>query len=481
MPDARRRMWTLVLVSVGLFMVVLDNLVVSVALPSIHASLGASVQALEWTVNAYTLAYAVLLLTGAALGDRFGRKRMFMTGIAIFTVASAGAALAPSAGMLIVFRAIQGVGAAIATPLTLTLLADAYPPAQRGLALGIWSGISGIAVALGPLVGGAVIQLGSWHDIFWINVPVGLALVPLAGRRLQESHGPARRLDLAGVALGSTGLLGLVYGLVRSQTLGWGATEVLATLAAGTALMIAFVIHERRTEQPMLPMEFFARRGFAVTNVVSLSMYFGMFGSVFFLSQFLQTVLGNSPLQAGVKLLGWTGATLLVAPLAGIFSERFGSRLFMAAGLALQAIALGWLAAEASTHMSYLSMLGPFVLGGSGMALVFAPSANAVLASVRSDQAGQASGATNAIRELGGVLGIAVLATVFTSHGGYTSPQAFVDGLTPALWIGTAVLAVGAILPIVLPFNTRETALAHAAAEAEEAGEPPLGLAPGVA
>jgi EmrB/QacA subfamily drug resistance transporter len=484
MSDSPRRMWTLILVSVGLFMVVLDNLVVTVALPSIHASLGTSVQALEWTVNAYTLAYAVLLLTGAALGDRFGRKRMFMAGIALFTLASAGAALAPSAGLLIAARATQGVGAAIATPLTLTLLADAFPPTQRGLAIGVWSGISGIAVALGPLVGGAVIQLGSWHDIFWLNVPVGLALVPLAGRYLKESHGPARRLDLAGAGLGSIALFGLVYGLVRSQTLGWSSTEVLGSLAAGTVLLAAFVVHERRTSDPMLPMEFFASRGFAVTNAVSLALYFGMFGSIFFLSQFMQNVLGNSPLQAGIKLLVWTGATMVVAPLAGVFSERFGSRLFMAAGLALQAIALGWLASEVSVHMSYLSLVGPFVLAGSGMGLVFAPSANAVLSSVRSDQAGQASGATNAIRELGGVLGIAVLATVFTSHGGYASAQAFVNGLTPAMWIGAAVLAVGAALPLVLPFSTRETALAHAeseAAESDRAAAGPFPVSAGVA
>jgi EmrB/QacA subfamily drug resistance transporter len=468
MLDSRRRTWTLVLVSLGLFMVVLDNLVVTVALPSIHRSLGASTQALEWTVSAYTLSYAVLLLTGAALGDRFGRKRMFMAGIALFTLASAGAALAPSAGLLIAARATQGVGAAIATPLTLTLLADAFPPTQRGLAIGVWSGISGLGVALGPLVGGAVIQAGSWHDIFWINVPVGAVLVPLAGRRLQESHGPARALDTTGLGLGSAGLFGLVFGLVRSQTLGWGATQVLATLAAGAVLLGAFVLHERRTAEPMLPMEFFAQRGFAVTNAVSLAMYFGMFGSVFFLSQFLQDVLHNTPLQAGVKLLTWTGAILVVSPLAGVFSERFGSRLFMAAGLALQAISLGWLATLVSTDTSYGAMVIPFVLGGSGMALVFAPSTNAVLASVRSDQAGQASGATNAIRELGGVLGIAVLASIFTSHGGYASPQSFISGLKPAMWVGTAVLGAGAILPLVLPFSTRQSALAHAVQEAGE-------------
>ncbi len=469
MTAARRRAWTLAIVSVGLFMVVLDNLVVSVALPSIHRDLGASIQSLEWTVNAYTLSYAVLLLTGAALGDRFGRKRMFMSGIALFTVSSAAAALAPSIGLLIVARATQGAGAAIATPLTLTLLAATFPPDRRGVALGIWSGISGIAVALGPLVGGAMVQIASWHWIFWLNVPIGAALVPLAGMRLTESHGPAKSLDLPGLALGSAGLFGIVFGLIRSQSLGWGSTQVVLSLAAGAALLVGFVFQERRAATPMLPLEFFARRGFAVTNVVSVAMYFGMFGSIFFLSQFLQNVLGNSPLEAGVKLLVWTGATMVVAPLSGYFSERYGSRLFMAAGLALQAIALGWLAAIAGVHQSYLSMIGPFVLGGSGMALVFAPSANAVLASVRTDQAGQASGATNAIRELGGVLGVSVLATVFASHGGYGSPQAFVNGLVPALWIGTAVLAVGALIPLVLPFSTRASAQAQAAAEADAA------------
>jgi EmrB/QacA subfamily drug resistance transporter len=482
MTSARRRAWTLAIVSVGLFMVVLDNLVVSVALPSIHRDLGASIQSLEWTVNAYTLSYAVLLLTGAALGDRLGRRRMFMAGIGLFTASSAAAALAPSIGLLILARATQGAGAAIATPLTLTLLADAFPPARRGVALGVWSGVSGIAVALGPLVGGAMVQAASWHWIFWINVPIGATLVPLARLRLSESHGPAKSLDLPGLALGSAGLFGLVFGLIRSQSLGWGAAQVLVSLAAGVALLIGFVVQERRAQTPMLPLQFFARRGFAVTNAVSLAMYFGMFGSVFFLSQFLQNVLGNSPLEAGVKLLVWTGATMLVSPLAGYFSERYGSRLFMAAGLGLQAIALGWLATLAGVHQSYVSMIGPFLLGGSGMALVFAPSANAVLASVRTDQAGQASGATNAIRELGGVLGVSVLATVFTSHGGYGSPQAFVNGLVPALWIGTAVLAAGALLPIVFPFNTRAAAEAQAAAESAADGvEAPARLSPAAA
>jgi EmrB/QacA subfamily drug resistance transporter len=466
----RSRGWTLAIVSIGLFMVVLDNLVVSVALPSIHRDLGASIQSLEWTVNAYVLSYAVLLLTGAALGDRFGRKRAFISGLMLFTISSAAAALAPTIDLLILARAIQGIGAAIVTPLTLTLLADAFPPARRGVAIGVWSGISGIAVALGPLVGGAVVQAASWHWIFWINVPIGAILVPLAISRLGESFGPAGKFDLRGLALGSTGLFGIVYGLVRSQSLGWGSPEVLISLIAGAVLVVAFVAHERRTDAPMLPMSFFANRGFAVTNVVSLAMYFGMFGSIFFLSQFLQNVLGNTPFQAGVKLLVWTGATMIVAPLAGYFSERLGSRLFLVAGLGLQAIALGWLATLAGVHQSYISMIAPFVLAGSGMALVFAPAANAVLASVRTDQAGQASGATNAIRELGGVLGVSVLASVFSSHGSYASPQAFVNGLVPAMWIGTGVLAAGALIAAALPFGVRAAAGEEASKAQTESG-----------
>ena len=471
--NSTRRGWTLVIVSLGLFMMVLDNLVVNVALPSIHRDLGASIQTLEWTVNAYILAYAVLLLTGAALGDRIGRKRMFIAGISLFTAGSAAAALSPSIGMLIAARATQGVGAAVVTPLTLTLLAEAFPPERRGLALGVWSGISGIGVALGPLVGGALTQLASWHWIFWVNVPIGLALVPLASRRLVESRGEVKHLDLRGLALASAGLFGIVYGLVESQSLGWTNAEVVIGLVAGAALLVAFIVQELRTPEPMLPMSFFANRGFAVTNAVSIAMYFGMFGSIFFLSQFLQNVLHNTPLEAGVKLLVWTGAVMVVSPLAGFLSERYGSRLFMVAGLGLQAVALALLAMMASVHQSYASMVIPFVLAGSGMALVFAPSANAVLSSVRTSQTGQASGATNALRELGGVLGIAILATVFTSHGSYTTPQAFVNGLVPALWVGAAVLAAGALIAAVLPFSTRASAAANAAAEARPAGMQP--------
>jgi len=436
----------------------LDNLVVSVALPTIHRDLGASIQSLEWTVNAYVLSYAVLLLTGAALGDRFGRRRMFVIGMSIFTGASALAALAPSTDLLIAARAVQGTGAAIVTPLTLTLLAEAFTDERRGMAIGVWSGVSGIAVALGPLVGGAVVQAISWHWIFWINVPIGICLIPLAARTLEESRGPYGRLDIPGLALASTGAFGIVFGLVRAQALGWTSSMVLTSLIAGALALAGFVRWELRASEPMLPMGFFARRSFAVTNVASLSMYFGMFGSIFFLSQYMQNVLGNTPLQAGLKLLVWTGATMVVAPLAGVFSERLGSRPFMFAGLSLQAGALAWLALLISTHVPYSEMIPPFIMAGAGMALVFAPSANAILSSVTAQQAGQASGANNAIREVGGVLGVAVLASVFTGSGGYASPHAFIAGLRPAMWVAVAVLALGALVVAAFPFRARSTA-----------------------
>src|SRR4051812_24420074 len=447
--------WTFAIVSVALFMVVLDNLVVTTALPSIRADLGGGVQALEWTVNAYTLTYAVLLLTGAALGDRFGRRRMFVIGIGIFTLASAAAALAPGTGALITARAFQGAGAAIVTPLTLTLLSEAFPPERRGLAIGAWSGISGLGVALGPLVGGAVVEGISWHWIFWLNVPIGLTLAPLARRRLTESFGPAKQLDLPGLALGGLGLLGVVYGIVRGNELGWTSSTVLSSLIAGAILLTAFVAWELRAPHPMLPMRFFRSRAFAASNGVSLTMYFGVFGSIFLLAQFFQVVEGLSPLQAGLRTLPWTGMPMLGAPLAGLLSDRIGSRPLMVAGLALQSGAISLLAIVSSPTVPYSHLILPFVMAGTGMALVFAPTANAVLNAVKPQEAGQASGATNAIREVGGVLGIAVLASVFSAHGSYASPEAFTSGMTSAIWVGAAVLAVGAGVALLVPGKRR--------------------------
>ena len=442
---------TLAIVSVALFMVTLDNLVVTNALVSIREDLGASLEQLEWTVNAYTLSFAVFLLTAAALGDRLGRRRVFVAGVGIFTVASALAALAPSTDALIAARALQGLGGAVITPLSLTLLSEAFAQDKRGLALGIWSGVSGLGVALGPVVGGAVVEGFSWQWIFWLNVPIGLALAPAALRGLRESRGPNAALDLPGVALASTGLLGLVFGIVRAQELGWTSTTVLGAMGAGVVLLAAFVAWELHTKAPMLPMRFFADRGFAATNAVSLAMFFGAFGSIFLLAQFFQVAQGYSPLEAGLRTLPWTAMPIFVAPVAGILSDRIGSRPLMAAGLALQAAGLAWIAVITEPDMAYGLVVPAFVMAGTGMALVFAPAANAVLSSVRPQEAGQASGATNTIREIGGVLGVAVLATVFSGSGSFVSPQAYVDGLIPAVWVGAAVLALGALAALLVP------------------------------
>jgi EmrB/QacA subfamily drug resistance transporter len=439
-PTARspRTGATLAIVSLALFMVVLDNLIVTVALPAIRADLGASLQSLEWTINAYTLAFAVTLIPGAALGDRFGRKRLFLTGLALFTLSSAAAALAPDTTAL---------GAA----LTLTLLADAFPAQKRGAALGIWSGISGTGIALGPLVGGAVVEGISWHWIFWINVPIGLALLPVAAMLLRESHGPSNRIDLPGVTLAAGGLFALVFGLVRGQGEGWTNPIILAALTAGVALLAAFVAWERRAEDPMVPMELFRNRTFTITNGVSFFMYFGTFGSIFLLTQVLQNIMGYSPFQAGLRMLFWTGASMIVAPIAGILSERYGARNFMAAGLALQASALAWFAATASTTMTFGQVLPAFVMAGTGMALVFAPSASALLSVVTPAMAGKASGTNNAIREVGGVFGVAVLSTIFSQSGSLSSAKAFVDGVVPSLWVGASVVAVGAVVALLIP------------------------------
>jgi EmrB/QacA subfamily drug resistance transporter len=447
--------WTLAIVSIALFMTALDNLVVGIALPSIRAELGGSLESLEWTVNSYTLAFAVFLLGGAALGDRFGRKRMFSAGLALFTASSALAALAPSIDALVAARALQGLGAAIVLPLTLTLLSEAVAPERRGAALGIWAGVSGLGVALGPLVGGAVVQGISWHWIFWLNVPVGLALIPLAARMLTESYGPNSRLDVPGLALAGAGLFGLTFGIVRADSLGWTSSTVLASAGAGVALLAAFLAWEARAPQPMLPLRFFRSRGFAATNGVSFAMFFGTFGSIFLLSQFFQVAQGLGPLEAGLRTLPWTGMPMIVAPLAGLLSDRIGSRPLMATGLALQAGAIAWLGVISNPSTPFSELIAPFVMAGTGMALVFAPSANAVLSSVRQSEAGQASGATNAIREVGGVMGVAVLAGVFSAHGGYTDPQAFTDGIGAALPIGAAVLAAGALAALLVPGKVR--------------------------
>jgi EmrB/QacA subfamily drug resistance transporter len=443
--------WTFAITSIALFMTTLDNLVVTTALPTMQRDLHASISGLEWTVNAYTLTFAVLLMLGAALGDRLGRRRVFLAGLGIFTAGSAMAAISPSIDWLIAARALQGVGGAVVTPLTLTILSDAVPAERRGLALGLWGGISGLGVAIGPLVGGAVVQGLSWQWIFWLNVPIGLAAIPLGAARLRESHGPAARLDVTGVGLVTASALGLVWGLVRANSNGWTSPEIVASLVAGVVLLIAFVAWERRAAEPMLPMRYFKNRAFAAANAASLLMFFGMFGSIFLLTQYLQNVQGNSPLDAGLRMLPWTGMPMIVAPIAGALTDRIGARPLLVTGLALQATALAWLAAITAPDVAYIDLVPPFAIAGVGMALFFAPVATVVLGSVSPSEAGKASGANNAIRELGGVFGVAVLASIFAHQGGYGSADLFTDGILPALWVGAAVVGVGAVAAGLLP------------------------------
>jgi EmrB/QacA subfamily drug resistance transporter len=451
-------LWTLAITSVALFMVVLDNLVVSTALPVIRVDLGASIEELEWTVNAYTLTFAVFLLTGAALGDRFGRRRMFGVGIGVFTLASAAAALAPSMDALIAARAVQGLGGALVLPLTLTILSDAFPAERRGVALGIWGAIGGVAIASGPLVGGAVIEGISWQWIFWLNVPVGLLLAPLALARLRQSFGPDKALDLPGLALASGGLLGVVWGLVNGNSDGWSSPSIVGALAAGAALLVAFVVWELRAKRPMLPMRFFRNRAFSAANAASLAMSFGMFGSIFLLTQFFQTAQGYSPLEAGLRVLPWTAMPMVVAPIAGALSDRIGSRPILAVGLALQAVGLAWIAAVSTATIGYGSLVGPFIVSGVGMGMFFAPMANVILGSVKPSEEGKASGANNAVREVGGVFGVAVLASVFSRYGGYESAVTFNEGLVIATWVGALVVAGGALAARWIPGRRRARA-----------------------
>jgi EmrB/QacA subfamily drug resistance transporter len=452
-------------------MAALDNLVVTTALPSIRRDLGGALDDLEWTVSAYTLTFAVLLMFGAALGDRFGRRRLFLTGLTVFTGASAAAALAPGIDSLIAARAVQGVGAAIMMPLTLTLLTAAVPVAKRGMAYGIWGAVNGLAVASGPLIGGSLTEHVSWHWIFWLNVPLGLAVLPLAvlplaRLRLAESYGTGAPLDIPGTLLVSGGLFGIVYGLVRGPADGWTSSLVLTGLFEGTALLAGFLYHGIRAKNPMLPMRLFRSRAFSGINAASLMMFLGMFGSIFLLSQYMQGVLGYSPTQAGLRMLPWTGMPMLVAPVAGILFDRFGGRPVVATGLFLQAAGLGYLASVATPDVSYATQLPGLIISGIGMALFFAPASNLVMSSVRPQEQGIASGANNALREVGGALGIAVMSSVFSAQGGYETAQSFVDGLRPAIALGSSVVVLAGMATLLIPARRR---IAPGAGSAEAA------------
>src|SRR3954453_23649499 len=442
-----------VLAAVGIptFMVTLDNLVVSTALPVIRNDLHASITQLQWFVNAYTLPFAAFLLTASALGDRIGRRRMFLAGIVVFTRAAAAAGVATESWQLTAARAIQGLGGAAVAPLALTLLAQAVPDNMRTLAVGVWGGITGLGVAVGPVVGGAVVEGLDWHWIFWLNVPVGVVAVVLAATVLDESRGGARRLDPLGLVLSASGMLLLIWGVVDGPDHGWSSARGFTMLVSGAVLIAAFIAWQARNRHPMLPLSLFRSRGFSLVNVVTLTFSAGAFGAVFLLAQFFQVVQGLSPLEAGIRTLPWTMAPMVVAPLAGIFADRIGLRNLIVAGQISLAAGVFWIAAASSATVHYSDLVIAFALAGVGMGLTFAPISTMALSSVTANERGVASGANNTIREFGVAVGVAVLASVFSSYGDYGSRQSFVDGLIPAVMVGSAVIAAGAVVALWLP------------------------------
>jgi EmrB/QacA subfamily drug resistance transporter len=432
-------------------MVALDVTAVSTALNSIHHDLGASVNELEWTINAYSLSFAVLLITATALGDRYGRRRLFAAGLALFVAASAACALAPNVGLLITARAVQGAGAALVAPLSLSLLSEAFPPERRGWALGLYSGITGLAVLGGPVIGGAVTQGLAWQWVFWLNVPIGLAAIPLVLTRISESYGSRARLDMPGLLLITAATFGIVWGLMRGNDTGWGSLEVIGTLAAGVALMVAFVLVELRTEEPMLPMRLFRSRSFSAGAATNFLLSCALFGAVFFMAQFLQLSLGNGPLDSGLRLLPWTGCLFIVAPIAGALVDRIGERPLVVLGLKRQAAGFAWVALIATAGLAYWEMVLPLMIAGAGISMSIPGAQNAMVSAVEPKDLGKASGTFTMMRQLGGVFGLAVLVAVFSGTGSYGSPAAFANGFSPALAVAAAFSLAGAAAALAIP------------------------------
>lgn len=447
--------WVLGLAAAGSFLVVLDMLVVSTALGAIRAEFGASIEQLEWTVNAYTLSFAVLLMTAAGIGDRFGRRRTFVSGLGLFALASAACALAPDIGWLIAARAVQGVGAAAIMPLALALLNAAFPPERRGWAIGIFGGISGLGVLLGPVVGGVVTQVLSWEWIFWLNVPVAVTAVVLGLRKLPESFGPRAALDGRGVLLVTGGTLGLVWALVRGNAAGWASVEVLASLVVGAGLTVGFVVWELRAPAPMLPMRLFRSAGFSAGSGGIFLLNAAMAGAIFLMAQFLQTVLEQGPLDTGLQLLPWGIAPFLLTPIVGGMIDRIGSRRLVVSGMALATVGMAWIAAIGRPGVAYLALVVPLLIIGSGMAMAIPALTKSVVSAVAPQDLGKASGTFSTMRQLGGTFGVAAVVAVFAATGGYGSAQSFSDGFGPAIATAAALTFASGVAGLVLPGRQR--------------------------
>ncbi|RSN13588.1 MFS transporter [Streptomyces sp. WAC 05977] len=446
-----KQMWVLGLASLASFMMALDSQVVTTALGTIHHDLTASIEQLEWTVNAYNLSFAVLLLTGAALGDRFGRRRMFVTGLTVFTVASAGCALSADIGTLIVARTAQGVGAAMVLPLSLTLISAIFPPEQRGKAMGLYLGLTGLATFSGPVIGGVIAEGLAWQGIFWLNLPIGVVAVLLTLRRVDESTGPATRFDLGGVVLVTLGSLGIVWGLVRGNLAGWGSGEVLGSLALGVALVIAFVYWERHSEAPMLPMRFFRLRAFSTANAANFCVFASLYGTLFFLPQYFQAAQGLGPFEAGLRLMPWTATLMICAPVAGRLADKYSARTFVVAGLLLQTVGMSWIALVAAAGTSYAALLPGLIVSGVGLTSAMPATQRSVVGAVRPPEIGQASGAFMTLRIFGGVFGVAVAVAVFAGSGSHGSPEEFGGGFTAAMGTVVAFAFTGLLVALGMP------------------------------
>jgi EmrB/QacA subfamily drug resistance transporter len=457
LESENRKWWTLGAVAFALFMIMLDNTVVNVALPAIQRGLGADLAQLEWVVNAYALTFAVLMLTGGKLADLLGRRRIFLVGLASFTAASLACGLAATAGQLIAFRALQGAGAALMMPATLAIISAAFPPRQRGLAFGIWAGVSAMALAIGPLIGGLLTQHIDWSWIFYVNVPVG-ALAVIAGLVvISESRDTSgeQSLDLPGLLVSGGALFALTFALVEANEYGWTSTLILGLFGAAVAGLALFVWIESRRRAPMLDLSLFRRRTFTGANIVAFLVTLAMFGVFFFMSLFVQRILDYSPVQAGAIFLPMTLLIIFVAPIAGKLSDKIGSRWLMAGGLSLVGISL-MLFSGLDTTSGFWDLVPGLVVGGLGMASTMTPMTAAAMGSVPVAKAGVASGVLNTFRQVGGALGIAVMGAILTSRetssiaSGHSVDVAFVDGFSSALHVAAIVAFVGAVTAAIL-------------------------------
>jgi EmrB/QacA subfamily drug resistance transporter len=455
----QRKWWTLGAVAFGLFMIMLDNTVVNVALPSIQEDLGVDLSELEWIVTGYALTFAAFMLTGGKLADLLGRRRIFVVGLAIFTISSLACGMAGSGEVLIGARIVQGVGAALMNPATLSIITATFPPEQRGAAIGIWAGVSALALAIGPLVGGLLTEHASWNWIFFINVPVGVVAIAASFLLIDESKDTSeeQRLDLPGLLTSGIGLFSLTYGLIEGNAYGWTSARIVGAFTVALVALVTFVMLERHQRVPMLDLALFRNRTFAGANAVMLLVALAMFGVFFFVSLYMQNILGYSAVQAGAAFLPMTLLIVLIAPIAGKTSDRFGSRWLMGTGMTLLSLQLLYFS-TLGVHETYWRLLPAMLIGGVGMALVMTPSAAAAMSGVAVAKAGVGSAVLNSARQVGGSVGIALIGAIVQHRvGDQRTPEAFVDGLSTALEVAALIALAGAVLAVTTVRAVRRT------------------------